>query len=292
MRKTELILQRAEAAKRLDVQIQQGRQLAESPTRTDDLGTKTIRQDDALKWHDYNIELLGRLFTTDDIRDYYASAGFGPVRMFNRYPDKSSEFAARTRDLVKTVQNRVTALESLAGRLELIPERAELAAHDSATPESKDAGTVPVFIVHGHDHLMKERVARLLSDIPHIRPIILHEQPNQGRTIIEKFEHSAHQSGFAVVLFSADDYCAPRAEAPATSALKSRPRQNVVFELGFFAGSLGRSKVAVLYREGVEILSDYQGVAYIPFDDGDSWKIALAKELRAAGIECDLNKLL
>ena len=50
---------------------------------------------------------------------------------------------------------------------------------------------------------MRESVARVLTTLG-LEPVILHEQPDKGRTIIEKFyEHS--DVGFAVVLMSPDD---------------------------------------------------------------------------------------
>jgi predicted nucleotide-binding protein len=69
-----------------------------------------------------------------------------------------------------------------------------------------------------------------------LEAIILHEQPDQGLTIIEKFETYASQVGFAVVLLTPDDLGGP-ASAPAQSA---RARQNVIFELGYFVGKLAR----------------------------------------------------
>jgi predicted nucleotide-binding protein len=54
-----------------------------------------------------------------------------------------------------------------------------------------------VFIVHGHDDGARESVARFLEKMG-FEPIILHEQANQGRTVIEKVE--AHGDvGFVVV---------------------------------------------------------------------------------------------
>jgi len=44
-----------------------------------------------------------------------------------------------------------------------------------------------VFVVHGNDHGNKETVARFLEKLG-LHPIILHEQADAGRTIIEKFE--------------------------------------------------------------------------------------------------------
>jgi predicted nucleotide-binding protein len=143
-----------------------------------------------------------------------------------------------------------------------------------------------VFIVHGHDKAAREIVARFIQNLG-LRPIILREEPSGGRAIIEQIEHYA-RVGFAVVLLTPDDIGyskdQPRQKKP-------RARQNVIFELGFFIGRLGRSKVCSLYKEGVEILSDYQGVVYIPMDPSGGWKLRLARELIAAGFDVDLNKV-
>lgn len=144
-----------------------------------------------------------------------------------------------------------------------------------------------IFLVHGHDHGAKDAVARLIERLG-AKVVILHEQPNEGRTIIEKFElHS--NVGYAVILLSADDR---GSLASSPDASKPRARQNVILELGYFMGKLGRSRVCVLYEEGVEIPSDYNGVLYIPLDDHNSWHWQLAKELKTAGIRVDLNNIV
>jgi predicted nucleotide-binding protein len=70
---------------------------------------------------------------------------------------------------------------------------------------------------------------------------------------------------------------------------RPRARQNVVLELGYFVGKLTRARVAVLFKGSVELPSDYHGVLYIQMDDGDGWKLRLAKELKQAGMDVDLN---
>jgi Predicted nucleotide-binding protein containing TIR -like domain len=70
-----------------------------------------------------------------------------------------------------------------------------------------------------------------------------------------------------------------------------RARQNVVFELGFFVGKLGRERVTVLYESGVERPSDIDGLAYIALDEAGGWKLQLIREMRAAGMDIDLNRL-
>jgi predicted nucleotide-binding protein len=143
-----------------------------------------------------------------------------------------------------------------------------------------------VFIVHGHDEAVKQSVARFLEKLD-LHPIILHEQPNKGRTIIEKFE--AHSDvGFAVVLLTPDDL---GGVASTPAKLQPRARQNVILELGYFIGKLGRARVCALYTKGVELPSDIHDVVYVPYDEGGAWRIGLARELNAAGITVDMNRI-
>ena len=104
----------------------------------------------------------------------------------------------------------------------------------------------------------------------------------------KKFETYAKQVGFAVVLLTPDDLGGP-ASAP---ALVARARQNVIFELGYFVGSLGRGRACLLRRGDVEIPSDLYGVVYTHMDAADGWKIELARELKDAGFKFDAGKVL
>lgn len=119
-----------------------------------------------------------------------------------------------------------------------------------------------------------------------MEPIILHEQPNKGRTIIEKFTDYADVF-YAVVLLTADDVGGLQGTSPAD--LTPRARQNVIFELGYFLGRLGRDKVCALYENGLEILSDYNGVVYVTFDANDAWRLQLGKEMKAVGLPIEMN---
>lgn len=127
---------------------------------------------------------------------------------------------------------------------------------DEEAPPVSQAGRV--FVVHGHDDVMKESVARVLTSLG-LQPVILHEQPDQGQTIIEKIERHSNV-GFAVVLLSPDDIGYRDADGP--DAARPRARQNVVMELGYFAGKLGRQRVVALHRGDIELPSDYEGVLY------------------------------
>ncbi|MCK9406944.1 MAG: nucleotide-binding protein [Methanothrix sp.] len=138
-----------------------------------------------------------------------------------------------------------------------------------------------VFIVHGRDGNVKENVANFLRELG-IHPIILHELPNKSRTIIEKFEANSSNVKYAVVLLTPDDLGGlisdPNEQSP-------RARQNVVFEMGYFFGSLGRGKVCALLYPEVERPSDIDGIMYIPLDQKDEWKSSLFRELKEAQLK-------
>ena len=146
--------------------------------------------------------------------------------------------------------------------------------------ESRD-----VFVVHGHDEGAKESVARFLTKAD-FRPVILHEQANGGRTVIEKLERYS-QVGFAVVILSPDDV-----GGPSLGSLQPRARQNVIAELFYFIGKLGRDRVCALMVGEVEIPSDIVGVVYVQFDDRGAWKTDILKEFKALGYDFDWGKAL
>jgi predicted nucleotide-binding protein len=143
-----------------------------------------------------------------------------------------------------------------------------------------------VFVVHGHDRASKAEVAGFIRKLG-FEPVILHERPNKGRTLITKFREEAIGAGFAVVLMTPDDL----GKAEAAANLNPRERQNVVFELGYFVGKLGPEHVAALIEGNIEIPSDFDGVVYIPLDQAD-WQTKLGIELQEAGYEIDWNKVI
>lgn len=139
-----------------------------------------------------------------------------------------------------------------------------------------------VFIVHGHDGELKQSVARIIEK-QGIEAVILSEQANQGKTIIEKFENYSDVGG-AICLFTADDL--GRSKESETD--RARARQNVVFETGYFIGKLGRDHIVILADDGIEMPSDLSGVVRT---NTASWQFEVLKELKAMGYAIDLNLL-
>lgn len=183
------------------------------------------------------------------------------------------------RDLAGSRTPRLS--ETKAGRL------LELVKKVSASPMSQEESAQivdrdSVFVVHGHDHGTMESVARFIERLGAVA-IVLHEQPNEGRTVIEKFEVYSN-ARYAVVLLTGDD-----AVSGTGPHGQRRARQNVILELGYFLAKLGRSRVCVVHQPGVEVPSDISGLLYIPLDKEGAWKFRLARELKTAGVRVDLN---
>jgi predicted nucleotide-binding protein len=164
--------------------------------------------------------------------------------------------------------------------------RQDLDSHGRQDDAAPGPANKAVFLVHGHNDLIREMAARAVEKVG-LTAIILSEQANRSDTIIEKLERYANVN-FAIVLMTADDVGGKKSQTP---ALKDRARQNVILELGYFMGKIGRKQVCVLYEKGVELPSDYYGVVYIEIDDRGAWRYALGKELKEAGLQVDLNKL-
>lgn len=108
-----------------------------------------------------------------------------------------------------------------------------------------------VFVVHGHDSSLKTDVERFLQQVG-LQPIVLHRQPDLGRTVIEKFE--AHTDvGYVFVLLTPDEiaYTSDQEALPDKSRAKEpRARPNVIFEFGYFVGKLGRNRSLLHLQEG------------------------------------------
>ena len=197
--------------------------------------------------------------------------------------------------LVVNYQTRVgeslRSLEAIYLQLEEFDDLSNNTAHISGDKREPDISSRPfgaeVFIVHGRDDGAKETVARFVEKL-NLKATILHEQPNEGRTIIEKLEDCADRAGFAIVLLTPDDVGTLRDNT--NSQGEPRARQNVVFELGYFMGKLGRKRVCPLFKGEIEKPSDIDGVVYVPMDSKD-WKLKLCQEMKNAGFSVDVNKI-
>jgi len=216
---------------------------------------------------------------------------------------ESAEFERSAPEMVRTHEmmfgvaapllKAISYLNALSLELESHPlvhaAQGSSVASPSQSRREVDLRSRRVFVVHGHDEATRSSVVEFLRDLG-LEPVVLHEQPNAGRTLIEKFEDHSSEACFAVVLLTGDDRCElPVRGAHGKLAMKhkrrteKRARQNVVFELGFFFSALGRSRVCALVEPGLSKPSDIDGIVYVPLDT--DWRSSLARELTAAGIQ-------
>lgn len=259
------------AAQLLRTQCDKGRSL---------LSGKPITSASEQAWETVTRDILIRAFGSE-------SPNVGAVMDVGRYAfafggGSEQEWEAQRAEDMET---RLKIMDEL---IELLHSSESLTKTGLATsPPSELAGdSNRVFLVHGHHEGAIQETARWLERFG-LTVTILREQPNSGRTIIEKFMDFSDVA-FAVILLTGDDRGGPKDSS--YDQQKMRARQNVILELGFFLGKLGRKRVCAVYQDGVEIPSDYDGVLFVPFDAAGAWRLSLAKELKAAGLHIDMNR--
>ncbi|MGG9971851.1 TIR domain-containing protein [Ferruginibacter sp. SUN002] len=230
-----------------------------------------------------------------------ATRQFTPTQTYSEKIEVLSERISRAvfglnhyhvNDLVSIIEVMIDELDLLQHQEQKVLTNFEnITPLNSYNPAKSAKNNSRIFIVHGHNDAMKFATARTLEKFK-LEPIILHEQANNGDTIIEKFTRNS-DVGFAIILLSADDYGYSKKDSSANAKL--RARQNVIFELGFFYGKLERKKVVAIFEQtdDFEKPSDIDGIVYIPYNPNDSgWQFELAKELKGAGYQIDTNVLI
>jgi len=247
-------------------------------------------------WHKANIEFLNNIFDNTSVSEEYNSNIRISINQITIQPyleEVTSEYITRLQtikeylDLIPIEAQNETLEDSLSKELKSFGDDA-LQAPNNYEKHFLDRNSRDIFIVHGHDEEAKQTIARFIEKLD-LNAIILHERPGPGSiTIMEKTEKYSNVC-FAIVIITPDDIGHLKNKP---EDAKPRARQNVIFELGYFIGKLGRNKVCALYKEGVEIPTDYHGVIYIPIDKGQGWKITLAKEIQSSGLSVDFNKVL
>jgi predicted nucleotide-binding protein len=258
----------------LNERIELGRQFLDpAPSSEHELKD---RRSSFYSWSEFNETLLRRSFDASEPADKYRGIYVGSVGGRRSLHEEWERFR-------EDVSTKLRRLESLREQLSLFDMPPTAAKHGA---EGARAGT-DVFVVHGHDTAVKASVARFLSQLLGCEPIILHEQANRGRTIIEKFEAHAASAALAVVLLTGDDE-----GGVVGGSTQRRARQNVILELGYFVGKLGRERVVILHETAVETPGDLVGMVYVPLDSAGAWKNVVAREVKAAGLDVYLEALV
>lgn len=241
------------------------------------------------KWQDYTAEIFKQAFDIPNNEYYSGFVRKGQTILITGNEDWMKEY----RD---EINDKISYIETFIQKIPLLPSAVEYEVPARKSPEKVDKKKV--FIVHGHNDALKTKVARVVEKMG-LRAIILHEQEDYGKTVIEKFEENAEDIGFAIILLTADDLAVSHAdlekedkEKDYKATYRNRARQNVIFEMGFFVGKLDRAHVFELQEDGLEEPSDLKGIIYTPVDKEDMWRFKLAKRLKAVGYEVNTDALL
>ena len=120
-------------------------------------------------------------------------------------------------------------------------------------------GRKKIFVIHGHDPENVEKLENMLYRF-NVEPIILSQYHDfDTSTIIERFERIGSRCKYAIALCTPDDLISKDEKN------YSQPRPNVMYEIGWFCGKLGRKRVLILVKDGTDIFSDFQGVLQVRF---------------------------
>ena len=283
-----LLVSIEEAEKKIERQLEKGRWLHDQVGSYEDLD-KARR--DINNWSRYNLDLLTMLFENRHIvgyiHFYHGDLTVHEMEQIIDSGDSLPDNATYQSDIAESI----SSLEGIQERLELFDALSDSTLRTQSSDSVSDNPVSnlgdDVFVVHGHDEAAKLAMVNFVKTFD-LNPIILDEKANEGQTIIEKFEAHAGDAGYAIVLLTPDDVGAPRG----ANKIKPRARQNVILELGYFMGKLGRKRVCVLYKEKVELPSDIHGIVYVPMDSSDGWQLRLAQEMKQAELPIDLSKLV
>lgn len=192
----ELVKSREDAKTQLQDRIEKGRELKSAQIRS-------VQEYEALKhnyskWNAFNVELLKRLFSTDELASEYSYWGAMSVSM------REPSLGEKIDDTYKDIDKKIHRLDSIIERLELIPLSSVHQPQMMATQQpSVLHRTKKVFVVHGRDEVAKTGLEVFLHEIG-LEPIVLHRQADEGLTIIEKFEKHS-DVGYAFILLTPDE---------------------------------------------------------------------------------------
>lgn len=280
---TELTVDKSEFKQKLNERIVNGEELFKRNIQTQQDLDKL--KNDYSSWTDYNSELLKQSFNIpyNEYKHTYDNAGYS---MFGDIGGGNYQNPVEERKYLINV--KIENLKKLEAKVDLL--KSSIPTHVSSFQDTKIIKSIEkneIFIVHGHDNEAKVKAALFISRLG-FKPIILHEQASSGKTIIEKIEEYTNV-GFGIVLYTPCDIGGKQITSP---QLKSRARQNVVFEHGYLIGKIGRNNVCALVKGDIETPNDISGVVYITMDDADAWHLKLAKELRNSGYNVDMNKIV
>jgi predicted nucleotide-binding protein len=141
------------------------------------------------------------------------------------------------------------------------------------TPATQGVAGGRVAIVCRLGDAAREAASGFVSKLG-LEPVVLPEDAGDG-ALVERLDR-LRELDFAIVLLSGDDPGAPA----------------MLLEIGFLLGACGRGRVCFILEGAPSLVPDLNGVVRHTMDAAGLWRLLLAREMKQAGLDVDLNLAL
>lgn len=183
---------------------------------------------------------------------------------------------SRVSDAREEIERRESPIQQLISRVGVENGWSGSSSSSAMTARVTKENVQNVFVVHGHDEAKRRELCELLEKKLSLTPIVMQDQPGQSRTFNEKFEQIASTCEAAIAILTPDDVVEDSKER------YFQPRPNVMLELGWFIGALGRRRLLIIAKEGVQVPTDLLGIEQVPFKDNIAEKfLKIQREIKA-----------
>lgn len=263
--------------KRLQKLLEEGKKYSYRDLPKGEYGYPNRLPPDWVAWEQRVKNIITSSFAPDSAPATLIRKGSGStVHILGNGEDKFQDVQS---NLVKGIEEALQILDNdFYGELINVPKELPI-----------NTDTRKIFIVHGHDHVAKTELEIFLRELD-LDPVVLHREADEGQTIIEKFEKHSNVGYTFIILTKDDKAIINQSKSGDSNDFEFRARQNVILELGFFVGKLGRNRVCCLLQKGVTTPSDISGLVYKPFHEHiEEVKYTLIKELNKAGYPVEVK---
>jgi predicted nucleotide-binding protein len=288
-----LLLPRNQTIQLLSLQMEKGKSIRSMKIRS--AAALERGRDQKLEWIQITTALLLKVFHSDTVAED-----------FNTWQGKVLPEYADLRLFIEhffdEMEQRLRKLQAILQRVEAEPDVIPRLAEEELKPTGEQSGDAAaaaggkamaaqftprsgVLIVHDRDEVVTKAISQFIRRLG-FELLLVYEQPDGAREALENFSQHP-QISFAMLLISVAGIAATSPEQRIAPAFRQ-----AAFELGYCSGKLGPGKVCVLFTDGPEeVFQDEFGIQYIPVDSADGWQLQLAKHLKRAHIELDLNRV-
>ena len=236
-----------------------------------------------LEWMQDLTDLLNKMFDNTSVSDYcndWVGKIFPEYAEFGNFVEQFYEEMDYRLGKLRTVYKRVEqAAESPSPTSPGAPPPSDapgLPESDmgAAAAVSASGGKV-LFVSHGPRDPGADAVLQFMQQLS---LAVLEADHTNG--LIETLE-GRNDMGFVVVM---------NAESAGADG-KAMLSDNSMFKLGYCAGRLGMKRMCMMHSTTHAASNDGHGIPHLPVDASGGWQLHLARQMKRAGMDIDLNRL-